>query len=81
VTGVHAERLQEIGEEDAQSEGIAEPAPVHGKWCDPAKGREGHWSYRKPFAELWDSINGKRASWESNPWVWVIEFKRIEAAL
>jgi hypothetical protein len=29
--------------------------------------------------KLWNSINAKRGySWESNPWVWVIEFKRIE---
>jgi hypothetical protein len=29
------------------------------------------------FVELWDSINDKRGfGWESNPWVWVIEFER-----
>ena len=32
------------------------------------------------FASLWDSINGKRpgCSWENNPWVWAVEFKRVE---
>lgn len=35
-------------------------------------------TYRGGFAFLWDQINGKRASWTSNPWVWVIEFKRAE---
>jgi hypothetical protein len=29
------------------------------------------------FADIWNSINAKRGySWESNPWVWVVEFKR-----
>jgi hypothetical protein len=32
---------------------------------------------RNEFLVLWDQINGKRASWESNPWVWVVEFRRI----
>ena len=33
----------------------------------------------KAFSELWDLINAKRAPWKSNPWVWVIEFKRVDA--
>ncbi len=34
---------------------------------------------QKRFGILWDSINAKRGySWESNPHVWVVEFKRIE---
>ena len=38
--------------------------------------------YRRPakqeFCALWNSINAKRASWSSNPWVWVISFERVE---
>lgn len=32
------------------------------------------------FADAWEAINGKRAPWASNPWVWVISFSRVEAA-
>lgn len=36
--------------------------------------------YRSAFGWLWDSINGKRpgCDWESNPWVWVVQFRRCE---
>lgn len=35
-------------------------------------------THLKRYSQLWDSINGAGA-WEANPWVWVVEFKRIEA--
>jgi hypothetical protein len=75
LTDVRAERLQDITEEGAKAEGVSEPAPVHGRWCDPARGREGHWSYRKPFSEGWDLLNKARGfGWDKNPWVWVLTF-------
>lgn len=35
---------------------------------------------RQTFCELWSSIHSYK-SWNSNPWVWVIEFKRVECPL
>ncbi len=75
VTDVRVERLQEIGEADAKAEGV-EPDVDAGYWkgyifpgvYDSAK---------KSFASLWQSINGL-GSWDQNPWVWVVSFKRIE---
>jgi hypothetical protein len=65
VTDVRVERLQEISGEDCAAEGI---------------GAYPHLETRKNFSALWDSINSKRASWDSNPWVWVVSFKRVEQA-
>jgi hypothetical protein len=72
VTSVRTERLQDITEDDARAEGV--------------EGfRIGH-SARETFRELWDTINGERTDaaanpvdWASNPHVWVISFKRVEA--
>jgi len=37
-----------------------------------------HADARSAFRRLWDELNGKRASWDSNPWVWVVAFRRQE---
>lgn len=44
--------------------------------CDPYDS----FTARDCFARLWDSINGTRpgCSWEANPWVWIVEFRRVE---
>ena len=71
VTGVRVERLQDISEADALEEGITyNDLPNNG--LDPRRART--WYHR-----LWESINGP-GSWEANPWVWVVEFKRLEGA-
>ena len=78
VTGVRCERLQEISEEDARAEGAMffNGGEVnHSGWRHDYK--DVYRSARGSFYSLWNSINGKRAPWESNPWVWVYKFKRV----
>lgn len=64
VADVRVERLQDITEEDARAEGVT-PLQMDGGSCLPR------------FEGLWDTINGKRAPWASNPWVWRVAFERV----
>ena len=66
VTEVRVQRLQEISEEDALAEGI------------PPR-TDDHVLAVPRFRTLWESINGERpgCSWESNPWVWCVSFRRV----
>jgi len=68
ITGIQVERLQDISEADAIAEGITPDNFNADKTWSNAVG-----CYRL----LWESINGP-GSWEANPWVWVVEFKRVE---
>jgi len=81
IADVRVERLQDISEADAVAEGVRQMRDGSGCWV----GREGPGKWvtpwaaaREAFCDIWESINGK-GSWDANPWVWVIEFKRIEA--
>jgi hypothetical protein len=62
ITGIRVERLQEISQRDCLEEGL----DLLG-WKLPTR----------KYQELWDSINGKKYPWSSNPWVWVLEFRRM----
>lgn len=78
VTGVRVERLQDISEEDSRAEGVevlADGVVIPGSV--PPKRIE--LTHRHYFRDLWKSINGAE-SWDANPWVWVVEFRRVEAA-
>ena len=80
VADVRVNRIQNISESDSIKEGIP---LVHNSY---GLDRYGIWINKKYISNesaatifmcLWDSINEKRGySWKSNPWVWVIEFKR-----
>ena len=70
ITAVRVERLQDITEQQALAEGVASCAQD----LDP----DGNgYSPGELFSILWSSINGTD-SWNANPWVWVVEFKRVE---
>lgn len=81
ITDVRTERLQDITEQDAIAEGI-ERAPESAAdatgWKDYRGGYVGQGSCdaRDSYRTLWESINGPE-SWAANPWVWVVEFRRI----
>ena len=91
VTAVRVERLQELSEADALAEGVeredlpSDPDNFHppGSYGFIVSGGRGkatiHVKPQEAFAERWDSINGKRAPWASNPWVWVVSFRRAGA--
>ena len=85
VTGVRVERLQDISEADARAEGAQvvpfypdDGFPLSDGWTHV--GDDGkcvlYTSARDSFRALWESINGAD-SWASNPWVWVVSFKRV----
>lgn len=77
IVNVRVERLQEITEEDAKAEGITVQT---GHLWRPLGSKEPmrKYTHRQAFGALWNSINAKRGyGWSINPWVWVIEFKRV----
>ncbi|HDL6748682.1 TPA: hypothetical protein PXJ82_004433 [Yersinia enterocolitica] len=66
ITGVRVERLQDISDADASAEGCKISSMQSGECLSDM------------FARLWKSIYGDE-SWQANPWVWVINFERMEA--
>lgn len=81
LTEVSVERLQDITEADARAEGIQvlplQSADDPSAWWQSAPGVHQDRTARGSFIQLWDSINGKKHPWKSNPWVWVERFANI----
>jgi hypothetical protein len=77
ITGVRVERLNDISVEDSIAEGIEPVRDIWKLYGERMPGTAGETGQpRKSYASLWESINGP-GSWDANPWVWVVEFKRI----
>ena len=78
VTSVRVERLQDISEEDAITEGIERADNFFGCTCWKAYGEPEGADVVCPddpigsFRTLWESTGG---DWAANPWVWAIDFK------
>lgn len=71
VLDVRVERVQDITARQCVAEGVRAEQhydPVSRSPCDEIRAFQA-------FVALWDSIYGEGA-WESNPWVWVVEFER-----
>ena len=80
ITAVRVERLQDISAADAVAEGIARDGDGYERFHVDPDAPVGQSFTRNPvlaYRGLWESINGVGA-WDKNPWVWVIEFKRVE---
>lgn len=77
VVRIRVERVQDITENDAVAEGahhitVGNNLSPYMPWdIRPPQG------YRAGFRNLWNSINASSYPWENNPWVWVIEFKKL----
>ncbi|HFH2975179.1 TPA: hypothetical protein ACGJSI_002122 [Pseudomonas aeruginosa] len=62
ITAVRVERLHDLSDPGALAEGVSHSEMHSGD------------SLVDVFARLWKSIGG---DWDANPWVWVVEFKRV----
>ena len=65
ITAVRVERLNAISDADALAEGCSSDSMLSGDCLASV------------YARLWESINGP-GSWGANPWVWVVEFRRVQ---
>jgi hypothetical protein len=80
ITGMRVERLQDISEADSVAEGCTKNHNGY-FWGGPhdVSGLKQMATAQKAYRDLWESINGP-GSWDANPWVWAVSFKRLEGA-
>ena len=80
VESVGVERLQDITPKDIIAEGAVERAHDDQFGHNPVSTFDGkvYMDLQSLWARGWDAINGKRAPWASNPWVWRVGFSVVE---
>lgn len=86
IVSVRVEHLQDISQDDARAEGI-HSYPHQWRDCEyplPDVAYEpvpnSKTRYSSPvdaFRDLWESVGGP-GNWQANPWVWVVEFRRVD---
>jgi hypothetical protein len=80
IIRVDVERLQDITNLDCNAEGITPIgkgiAMPDGSFAQAGRYESKASTVRQLFSGLWESINGP-GSWDLNPWVWVVQFKRV----
>lgn len=81
ITGIRAERLQDISEEDCMAEGIQFDGKAQSFYCGfNISTNSKIWlgrNLREAYAALIDRTSGK-GTWNSNPFVWVYEYKLVK---
>lgn len=82
VTGVKAERVQDISDEDAKAEGVSvlplQDADDKSAWWQTAPGVNQARTPKASFCKLWDSVAKPGFKWADNPFVFVYVYERIE---
>ena len=75
VKDVRVERVQDITYDAVVAEGVWDMM-----WAVDFTKSMKYPTWKSEWVRTWDALNAKRGySWESNPWVWVVEFERQEA--
>lgn len=89
ITNVRVERLHDITEEGARAEGVVPRCDCphdyaqywgddpHNHHCPRSRQTIHRAPHRDAYSHLWDELNAKRATWESDPFVWVLQFRRV----
>lgn len=82
ITNIKVERLNDISEQDAIAEGCSLYGPFD-EYRGALRNNESAMKYNafskasRAFRNIWESINSEE-SWKSNPWVWAIEFEKVD---